>query len=367
MKESDVHNQKPKYHICIFALILFTWAVTRAGAADMRLDEHAIVDSAGRRVSAVQPFQRIISLYGAHTENLFAMGAQHLLIGVGGNDNWPPAAEDIPAYSYHDDLEKFLAARPDLVLIRPMIARGYAQLVGRLEDNGITVVSLQPASLDQMFVYWRILGRLTGREAAAADMVIRFQQTVARMQELTASIADKKRVYFEAIHDRMRTFAPSAMPMFVLESAGGINVAVDAAPRRGTNIADYGKERILSHAHEIDVFLAQFGPMNRPTRQMIQTEPGFGIIRAIRQDQIYFIDEKLVSRPTMRMLEGICRIGRILYPQVFGGRNATPGFDCRGEGSKPQDAAPAKIENLPNPGNGGQHHATGTQNKEFQP
>ena len=73
----------------------------------------------------------------------------------------------------------------------------------------------------------------------------------------------------------MRTFSPSAMPIFVLETAGGINVAGDAVPRRGTNIADYGKERILSRGREIDVYLAQFGPMNRPTVESIKAEPGY--------------------------------------------------------------------------------------------
>ena len=107
--------------------------------------------------------------------------------------------------------------------------------------------------------------------------------------------------------------------------------------------------------------------MNRPTKQMIQAEPGFSIIRAVQQDQIYFIDEKLVSRPTMRMLEGICRIGRMLYPQVFDGGNTTPGGGFRAKGSKPQDAAPADAESLPNLGHGEQRHAPGTQNKEVQP
>ena len=57
--------------------------------------------------------------------------------------------------------------------------------------------------------------------------------------------------------------------------------------------------------------------MNHPTRSMIQSEPGYRLIRAVQQDQIYFIDERLVSRPTARMLIGICRMVDILYPQLF--------------------------------------------------
>ena len=47
------------------------------------------------------------------------------------------------------------------------------------------------------------------------------------------------------------------------------------APVKDTNIANYGKERILARASEIDVFLAQSGTMNQPTLDLIKAESGF--------------------------------------------------------------------------------------------
>ncbi len=336
------------------ALLLACWPAVCA-AGELAIHAQGIVDSTGRHLLADRPYDRIISLYGAHTENLFALGAGDRLIGVTRHDDDPPEAAAKPVFSYHDDLEKFLAARPDLVLIRPMIDRGYAQLIRRLEARGIVVVSLQPATVEEMFIYWRILGRLAGRGAEAGRMVARFEEAVAEMRRRTASVGVKKRVYFEAIHDRMRTFAPTAMPIFALETAGGINVAADARPRRGTNIADYGKERILSHAREIDVYLAQYGPMNRPTREMLKSEPGYHAIRAIEEDRIYFIDEELVSRPTLRMLEGICRIGEILYPRAFAPAPAVPG--CTGQTQARGGASQMTATRLED----------GTRNKEPNP
>jgi len=134
---------------------------------------------------------------------------------------------------------------------------------------------------------------------------------------VTRAIPDKKKVYFEAIHSRMKTFTPGAMAIFALETAGGVNLARDAPSVRGTNIAFYGKERILSHAHEIDVYLAQKGAMNQPTIQMIKDEPGFDVIRAVKENQIFIVDEKIVSRPTMDLLEGIHTIAEMLYPGVL--------------------------------------------------
>ncbi len=295
-------------------------ALAVAAGADRTLAQEApprITDRAGRTVTVTSAFERIISLYGAHTENLFALGANTALIGVSRHDHYPPEVRRKPVFSYHDGLERFLAAGPDLVLIRPMIDRGYAPLIAGLEQNGITVVSLQPSAVDDMYAYWRVLGLLCGRQTQAEAQVASFRKAVRDFRELTRDIQPRQRVYFEAIHRRMKTFVPGSMPIFALETAGGINVASDAWRVRNTNIAFYGKERILSRAAEIDVFLAQHGTMNQTTRDDIMNEPGFNAIKAVQAGRICIVEETLVARPTWRLLAGIDQIGRCLYPDIF--------------------------------------------------
>jgi iron complex transport system substrate-binding protein len=276
-----------------------------------------IADQGGRKLAIEKPFERIISLYAAHTENLLHLGLFDRMIGVSPHETYPPKAMEMPTFSYHDDPEKFLAARPDLVIIRPMIDRGYPQLVSMLAKNGITIVSLQPGTVEEMYTYWTILGVLGGAQHRAANMISQFKDAVMQFRSLTDSRMSRKRVYFEAIHDKMKTFTPDSMAIFALETAGGVNVARDAKAVRNTNIAYFGKERILSHSRDIDVYLAQFGAMNRPTRTLIRDEPGFKTIKAVADGRIHIIDEQIVSRPTFRLLDGIYEIGRILYPDVY--------------------------------------------------
>jgi iron complex transport system substrate-binding protein len=261
-------------------------------------------------------FKRIISLYPAHTENLTALGLEQELIGIAASDTYPPEILSKQRFSHHDNAEKFIAARPDLVLIRPMIAHAAPQLLNQLKDAGITVISLQPRSIDGMFDYWMQLGRLTGKNAAAKQMIAEFKIELKRNEQTIQMVPlqDRPRVYFESIHSKMKTFAPTSIALFVLEQAGGRNIATDAQARRNTNIAAYGKERILSHASEIDIFLAQQGRMNRISTTEIAQEPGFQAIKAIREGKIFLVDEQLVSRPTQRILKGIQTIKEILYP-----------------------------------------------------
>jgi len=291
---------------------------SKALAAIIRIEEqNRIIDHAGRTLVVNRPFKRIISLYGAHTENLFSLGLGDEIIGVSRHETYPPQALTKPVFSYREDPEKFLAVHPDLVIIRPMIDRGYPQFISMLEKNGVTIISLQPPSVENMFTYWQILGLLVGRQQQAMHMISQFKTAVSNFKALTRAKTNRKRVYFEAIHSKMKTFAPDSMAVFALETAGGINIAADADPVRNTNIAYYGKERLLSRGRLIDVYLAQVGAMNKPTLELIVNEPGFKTIKAVSEGEVYFIDEQIVSRPTMRLLDGIYQIGRILYPEDY--------------------------------------------------
>lgn len=284
-----------------------------------QLHAQEIFDSHGNKISFSGPFTRIISLYSAHTENLCSMGAAEKLVGISRSDDYPQSILDRPRFSYREDPEKFIGQNPDLVLIRPMVERSYPEFVKKLRTAGIQVISLQPTSTDKMLSYWKTLGTLTGHEKEADGMVEHFKKEIHRVQTEVSSIPMKERpgVYFEAIHKKMKTFAQTSIGIFILETAGGINIAQDANRVRNTNIAYFGKEKILSRGQDIDIFISQKGRMNPVSKEIILKEPGFGAIRAVREGKVYLIEEQLVSRPTLRILTGIEK----LYHIFFGGQS----------------------------------------------
>ncbi|MBW1635640.1 MAG: ABC transporter substrate-binding protein [Deltaproteobacteria bacterium] len=273
-------------------------------------------DNNGRIISPDKPFNRIISLYSAHTENLCSLGAENQIIGISASDDYPSSILDRRRFSYREDVEKFIGARPDLVLVRPMIERSYPEFVKKLEQAGITVLSLQPGSVGELFHYWKTLGILTGRKKQAEKMVTSFQEGLQSITEKVSAIPleSRPKVYFESIHSKMKTFSATSIAMYVLDLAGGANIAKDAIQVRKTNIAAYGKERILKHASEIDIYLAQKGRMNPITIPTIVNEPGFKAIKAVMENRVYLVEESLVSRPTYRILEGVKKLNGIFYP-----------------------------------------------------
>lgn len=274
----------------------------------------SIIDDEQQTTQFTKPFSRIISLYPAHTENLAYLGCEEQLIGIGKSDNFPEHITSKQRFSYRDNSEKFLAASPDLILIRPMISRSQPELMKKLKSSGITIISLQPTSIDAMFTYWQQLGTLCGKQETAEQMVHLFQDSIQKMTStLPEDDSQWPGVYFESIHSKMKTFAPDSISAFTLYASGGRNVAIDAKGRNQSNIAPYGKERILALASSIDVFLSQVGRMNRITLDEIYAEPGFKLIKAVQNNAVFLVEEELVSRPTMRLLDGVKKIQSLLY------------------------------------------------------
>ena len=311
-KNHSRHSPAPKIRL-LFATLIIILAPLLASTIGMAQEQEG--------KDTAKTYNRIISLYSAHTENLVSLGAANQLVGISPSDNYPDHILNKKRYSYREDPERFIAARPDLVLVRPMIERSYPALITKLREAGIAVVSLQPTSVEEIYPYWRELGRLSGHQDEAEVMIKNFTRKLETIQQRVAKISEDKRpgVYFESMHRKMKTFAPNSIALFALRQAGGRNVATDAMQVRNTNIAAYSKERILARAQEIDVFVAQRGRMNPITIQDIKNETGFMAIKAVRQDKIVLIDEHLVSRPTMRLIKGITELHQLLYPQDIAG------------------------------------------------
>ena len=113
-------NTPPKNHrfrTAIFILLFYILSGPVAASGQFRTENsNTVIDQSGRRIVVDKPYKRIISLYGAHTENLFSLGLDEEIIGVTRHESHPARALTKPVFSYHDDPEKFLAARPDLVM-----------------------------------------------------------------------------------------------------------------------------------------------------------------------------------------------------------------------------------------------------------
>jgi iron complex transport system substrate-binding protein len=276
------------------------------------------VDDVGKEITVHEPARRIISLYSAHTENLFALGLDQEIIGVGRVDIYPPKALEKQKYDWKSDPEKVIAAEPDVVIIRPFIKRSRPEFVETLEKAGVRVVALYPDSFEEFDAYIRKLALLTGKVEWAEELLRNFHQKIHETQNFTKAITPKVHVYFESVENGYKTVTSDSMPARAIEVAGGVNIAQDARPiTQGSSIAAYNIERILEQADKIDVYISQQGAMHAGgSIHSISIRPGFYAINAVRNKRIYVINEKLISSPTFRYITGIQEFSRMFYPEI---------------------------------------------------
>lgn len=140
----------------------------------------AVRDDSGRTVRLAQPAQRIVALAPHATELVFAAGAGDRLVGVASYSDWPAQARELPRVGGSGglDRERLLQLQPDLVVAWASGSRP-ADLAW-LERVGIAVYRSEPAHLAEIAGNLRDLGRLAGRDAAAAQAAREFEQALTR-------------------------------------------------------------------------------------------------------------------------------------------------------------------------------------------
>lgn len=271
-----------------------------------------VVNDAQRTVEITGVPERIISLAPSNTEVLFALGLGDKVVGVTDLCDYPEEAQEIEKVGFVEiNLEKIVDLEPDLVLY----IGGTAQLekTQTMEDLGLTVLVLAPSDIEGIFADIELVGRTTGTEDEAADLVSELR---ARMDEVLSRVAQAKRqplVFYELdATDPARpwTAGPGSFIDALITMAGGVNLGASAE----MEWAQFSTEEVIAQDPEIIILGdANYGV----TAESVEERPGWGVITAVKAGAIYPIDDTLVSRPGPRIVDGLEELARIIHPELF--------------------------------------------------
>ncbi|GKT32620.1 ABC transporter substrate-binding protein, partial [Aduncisulcus paluster] len=159
------------------------------------------------------------------------------------------------------------------------------------------------------------LGLVTGREKMAERKLKKFHEDMDAIREMTKDIEPKINVFFESSDVELKTVTSDSMAARAIEIAGGINIASDAEPiTKGSSIAAYGAERVLEKAGQIDAYVTQRGVMGAGGNlHTISIRPGFDTIKAVKNEKVLEINQKIISSPTFRQVKGTYELARFFY------------------------------------------------------
>ncbi len=180
-----------------------------------------VADARQKTVVFDAPVQRIVSLQPSFTEAICALGACDRLVGVDRFSSWPEQVAGLPKVgSLRDpDMEKILALKPDVVLVRPN-----HRLDEKLEKLGIKVLTLNAQTHGDVARELEVLSTLLGRPGEGTRLWRQTQQGLARYRQAMPREWLGKKVYFE-LHSGMAAAGELSFIGQTLQSLGLVNIA----------------------------------------------------------------------------------------------------------------------------------------------
>jgi len=293
---------------------------------------------------------RIVSLLPSATEIVCALGLSRQLVGVTHECDWPPQAAGKPVITrpviaagvtsatidrrvraavaagsalYDLDEDALRRARPDLILTQSLCAvcapsRDTVEEVARSIGPDVTVVSLDPTSLEGIFNSISTVAAMTETERRAIDLLGRLRGRLRRIEERV----ERSRA---AGHQPLRVIGLEWLdpPMVVghwvpeqIRRAGGWDLlGREGEPSVRTTwrqIRDLEPDMLLLMPCGFDLAgtVRELGRMRRPT---FWSE----IVAVERQNVIALDGSAYFSRPGPRVVDGIAMLAEIFDPSRF--------------------------------------------------
>ncbi len=295
--------QPPLLGICFLAVLL----ILPSPPSSLALQ---VIDDAGQSIELRQPARRVIPLYGAFAEMLFAVGAGSQVVARTQADRIPAEIEQLPSVGTHmrPNVELIIGLKPDLV-VQSASRREATPELDRLREAGIPVAIFSPVSLDEVFSTMLRLGSLTGHAESAEKAVLQLRERLERIRSRVISVEKPLSVFYEIRAEPLTTAGAGSIVHRIIEAAGARN----AVPNE-KGIVQYNFEALL--LADPDVYVVQKGPMNRNP-----LEPGkrshFDRLRSVRGGRVVFVDELMFSRPGPRSVDAVEELARAIYPELF--------------------------------------------------
>jgi iron complex transport system substrate-binding protein len=266
-----------------------------------------VKQSDGRTLTLAKAPVRIVSLSTAATEILCALGATAQLAAVEQNANCPSGSKAKPELNaYQPNSEAIVGYRPDLVYV----FSDSSHIVATLRGLGVPVFYLElPVTLSGVLDQIDLLGRISGHDQAAQELLRTMRNRIAAVQKKLSSLSQGPR-FFHELDPAYFTVSDHSFVGDLYTVLKAQNIAAGAAQ----DYPQLSVEVIIQRDPEV-VVIAD-GPAG-VTAASVKKRPGWQQVAAVRNDRICVVDPDLVSVPGPGIVAGLEALAKCLYPNRF--------------------------------------------------
>ena len=255
-------------------------------------------------------YKRIVSLMPSNTEILYELGLGKDVVGVSTVDDYP---KDVKKEKKQFDTmnlnkEALLKVKPDLILAHESQKGTSKKVLDSLEKNGVKVVYVKDAqSLDQTYETFKQIGKVTGREHEANELVDETKHNVEkviksvprhhRSQSVFMEVSSKPEIYTAGKH----TFFDDMLAQLDAKNSFS-NI-------EGWKPVD--KESIIKK--NPDILISTEGLSKSDYYKVIKKRDGFRQIKAVKNGRVETVNGDEISRPGPRIDEGLKQLRDAIY------------------------------------------------------
>lgn len=273
-----------------------------------------VTDDRGRVVTIDKAPERIVSLAPSNTEILFALGLGDRVVAVSDFSDYPSEAKEKPNIGVYPapNMEQLVDLSPDLILAAEIQTD---EVILQLEERGFPVFVLAPQTIDELLESITLVGKITGQNGEASQLVAEMQDRIDAVTEQTDSLpqGQRPRVFYIVWHDPLMAPGFGTFQDDLIRKAGGINIARDIDGWTTISL-----EAVIQANPEVMIASVSYANDDTLTFQYIQTESRLSDADARRNDRVYGIDGDIISRAGPRVIQALELLARMIHPEIFG-------------------------------------------------
>ncbi|WPX08039.1 ABC transporter substrate-binding protein [Anaerocellum danielii] len=306
--------------IAIIVLIAFAAALIPlyTHAADFPV---TVKDGKGYSITVKQKPQRILSLALQTDEILLNMVSRNRIIGLSifaddkNNSNVVNLAKNVKGRYSSNDIEKIIAAKPDLVIVPYYIDKSKYDLLKKGLKCPI-YVSLNPNSIANIKQEIINLSKLTGEIQKGQALIKYMDDKINAVQKKVKYLRKKKYVLFYTYYFNS-TYGKNTTQHEIAKYAGVINIAAVAGLKGWPTIT---KEQILEWDPDIIVIpSASYNPKETSQQyvEKFKKDPAFKNLKAVKNNAVIILDDRHIQTVSHYIVEGVYDLAKAAYPYLF--------------------------------------------------
>ncbi|MBI2995258.1 MAG: cobalamin-binding protein [Candidatus Melainabacteria bacterium] len=253
---------------------------------------------------------KIVSCSPAHSEIICLLGKQDLIVGKTTYCDFPkdllkekPTIGSWMKLNY-DAIEKL---KPDLIITNNIVQE---KIAVKLKDAGFNVYHTDPLTLNQIYSDILEIGKITSAKNEAEKLINKMKSELSEIEKDSKKLVYKQRIYVEEWHDPP-TISGNWLPEIV-NIAGG-NYGLLEAGKRSIPISI---DKLFSYNPE-KIIISWCGFGEKVDIIQVLNRSGWDLLSAIKNKEIFVIDDSLLNRPGPRIVAGTKKIQEILFKQAI--------------------------------------------------